>query len=432
MKIFIATYGSRGDVQPYLALGKGLKKAGHEVTLATSVRFREFVESHGLNYGYMNDALLAIVDTDQGKEIIENTATPFDMFCQAVKLKKQMAPLQEALLAESWEAAQTTDPGLVIFHPKAVGGPHFAEKLKIPAVLALPLPMLVPSAARPHAGFPDLGLKGEPGHIYNRLTCRMVNLLMFMSARAHISAWRRSVGLSPVRSLDLLRQGDGTPVPVLNGFSSHVVPPAPDWPDRVFTTGYWFLDTHGDPRSPEPELADFLKAGPPPVYIGFGSMPSRAPEKMAAIAVEALTQTGARGILATGWGGLKAESLPRGIIQVSHLPHDRLFPRMAAVVHHGGAGTTAAGLRAGKPSVIVPFFGDQPFWAQRVHALGAGPAPVPRKELTAETLARAIGRALSSSRIKAAARHMGEKLSREDGIGNAVRILETIAKKGNS
>lgn len=425
MKIFIATYGSRGDVQPYIALGKGLKKAGHEVTLATSVRFREFVEGHGLAYGYMNDGLLAVVDTDQGREMIENTTTPWDILRRTVRMKKKLAALQDTLLEESWEAACGADPDLILFHPKAVGGPHFAEKLRIPAVLALPLPMLIPSALRPHAGFPDLKLMGEPGHIYNRLTSRLVQWLMFMSAGSHVRKWRRAAGLSPVRSTDLLRRGDGVPVPVLNGFSPHVVPPAPDWPERVFTTGYWFLDTE-ETWTPEPELAEFLASGPPPVYIGFGSMPSLTPEKMAETAVQALKKNGARGILATGWGGLKARDLPDGIIQVNQAPHDRLFPRMAAVVHHGGAGTTAAGLRAGKPSVIVPFFGDQPFWAERVHTLGAGPAPVPRKLLTPDTLARAVGQALASARITAAARNIGEKLRREDGVGNAVKIIETL------
>lgn len=275
MKIFIATYGSRGDVQPYVALGKGLKKAGHRVTLATSIRFQDFVEGQGLEYGYMNDRLLSMVETDQGRDLIENTTTLLDIARQAFRMRRSLVPLQDRLLAESWAAALGSDPDLILFHPKAYGGPHFAEKLGIPAILALPLPMLIPSAFRPHTGFPDLrpdpvhphpigrgsGAGSELNRIYNRTTCQLVSLLMALSAGSHITAWRRAHGLSPVRSMDLFRRGDGQPVSVLNGFSPHVVPPAPDWPARVFTTGYWFLDTDAS-WNPEPALADFLNSGP--------------------------------------------------------------------------------------------------------------------------------------------------------------------------
>lgn len=427
MKIFIVTYGSRGDVQPYVALGKGLKAAGHQVTLATSVRFRQLVIDNGLAYGYMSDDLLAIVDTDQGKDLLENTTTLFDVLRQSVKLKQQLVPLQKALLAESWTAAQKALPDLIVFHPKGYGGLHFAEKLKIPAVLALPFPMLVPSGERPHIGFPDLPL----GRGYNRDSYRMVAQLMSLSAKSPVNAWRKSVGLPQVRRFDLLRRDNGRPVPVLNGFSPVVVPPAPDWPKTVITTGYWFLDNK-EPWTPAEDLAAFLRAGPPPVYIGFGSMTGHSPGDLATLVIRALDLAGARGILATGWGGLAPGALPDTIIPIDQAPHDQLFPRMAAIVHHGGAGTTAAALRSGRPSVIVPFFGDQPFWGDCIRRLGAGPAPIPRKKLTAENLARTLGRALNSTTIKTAVKTIGQTLRSEDGISRAVRAIETIAEKGAS
>ncbi len=135
-----------------------------------------------------------------------------------------------------------------------------------------------------------------------------------------------------------------------------------------------------------------MQAGPPPIYIGFGSMSSRKPEETAQLILRALAQTGQRAVLLSGWNGLQAEVLPENVFLVQSVPHDWLFARVNAVVHHGGAGTTAAGLRAGVPSIIIPFFADQPFWGERVAALGVGPKPIPRKKLTAEKLLRRLRR----------------------------------------
>ena len=174
---------------------------------------------------------------------------------------------------------------------------------------------------------------------------------------------------------------DAEPVrgqPILYGYSPAVIPPPADWGADIHVTGYWFLDPAED-WTPDAALTDFLAAGPPPVYVGFGSMSSRNPEATANLILDALARTGQRGIIHAGWGGLQRTDLPASVMMVDGVPFAWLFPRVAAVVHHGGAGTTSAGLRAGVPSVVVPFFGDQPFWAQRVADLGVGPAPIPRR-----------------------------------------------------
>ena len=423
MNIFIATYGSRGDVQPYVALGKGLKNAGHHVTIATSERFRDFVCEHGLQYGYMNDDMLAILDTDQGREMLENTRSLFDVFRRTISMMKQVGPMQQSLLHEGWDAAREARPDLIIFHPKSYGGPHFAEKLGVPVVMAVPIPMVVPTAEHPNIGFPDLNI----GSWYNRLTYSLVNRLMGLSAGKYVKAWRAAHNLSPQKRFDILHTTDGRDIPVLHAFSEHVVPPPSDWPGSARTTGYWFLEQSAD-WTPPPELEAFLTAGPPPVYVGFGSMAGSDPRRLTRIVIESLREAGVRGIISTGWGGLQAEALPETILQIDQAPHAWLFPRMAAVVHHGGAGTTAAALRAGKPSVIVPFFGDQPFWGRRVHMLGAGSRPLPHKKLTAEKLAAAIKEVMSNQDIRKRAEDLGEQICREDGIGNAVAIIEKIMK----
>jgi sterol 3beta-glucosyltransferase len=213
----------------------------------------------------------------------------------------------------------------------------------------------------------------------------------------------------------------------LHGYSEFVSPRPGDWPDTAHITGYWFLDQN-DGWQPSVALVDFLKAGEAPVYVGFGSMAGRNPQRMANLVVEALQKAKTRGIIATGWGGLDAGNLPETIFKIDNVPHDWLFPQVSAVVHHGGAGTTAAGLRAGRPSIICPFLVDQPYWGERVYALGAGNKPIPQKKLTAEKLAEAIREVTTSQLIRQNAETVGEKIRQEDGITNAITILESITQ----
>jgi sterol 3beta-glucosyltransferase len=179
---------------------------------------------------------------------------------------------------------------------------------------------------------------------------------------------------------------------------------------------------------PPAALDAFLESGPAPVYIGFGSMGSRDPEQTAKLVLEAVKKTGQRAILQSGWGGLKADQLPNDVHLIGQTPHHWLFPKMAAVVHHGGAGTTAAGLRAGVPTTLIPFFGDQPFWGERVARLGVGTKPIPRKQLTSDNLAQAIQTSTQNSSIRQAATRIGEKIRAEDGIAKFVQALEQIKK----
>jgi sterol 3beta-glucosyltransferase len=212
---------------------------------------------------------------------------------------------------------------------------------------------------------------------------------------------------------------------VLHGFSAHVVPRPADWPDHAAISGFWHLERQAD-WQPGAALEDFLAAGEPPVYVGFGSMAGKDPARLTKIVLEALQEAAVRGILASGWGGLAAQDLPESVFQIDHAPHDWLFPRMSAVVHHGGAGTTAAGLRAGRPAVVCPFMGDQPFWASRVSALGAGPEPIPQKKLTAGGLAAAIRAALRNDKYQENALALGGKIRLEDGVSTAVSMIEGV------
>lgn len=422
MKILLLTIGSRGDVQPYVALGKGLKAAGHDVTVATCSRFRGFVEDEGLKYGYISDDILKIVDSDQGKALMEDTTGILKIIAANIKMVRQVAPLQHQIVTESWEVARNVQPDVICFHPKALLGPAIGEKLGIPAILTSPIPLLVPTGEYPCIGFPKLRI----GRWYNRMTYWIVHRMIKIFGRPYIRKWRKETG-TPARrhNLDCLIDQNGRLLPALHGYSGHVAPRPSDWPDTAIASGYWFLDAT-DGWDPPDDLQAFLDAGPPPIYIGFGSMSGRNPKRLGSAVIAALQRSGQRGILASGWGGLDADDLPETVFMIDQAPHAWLFPKVAAVVHHGGAGSTAAGLRAGRPTLVCPFFADQPFWGETVHALGAGPAPIRQKNVTAEYLAKAFDQLVNDREMRSAAATIGEKLQAEDGIGNAVAFIERM------
>jgi sterol 3beta-glucosyltransferase len=415
MNILITTLGTHGDVQPFVALGQGLRAAGYRVAICTAEGFRPFIEEHGLDYAYMNNEILAFMQAQAGQSAMEGTGNMRE-------LVRTVKPIIRRALDDEWRAAQAFEPDLLIYHPKALGSYHVAEKLEIPAILSLPLPFYTPTNAFPNPFFGTLKLGGW----FNRLSYWPMQLATALYAGVTNDFRTKTLGLPPrPRFANLLVRANGEPIPTLYPYSPHVLPVPADFPPHVHVTGYWFLE--GDSGwQPPADLADFLAAGPPPVYIGFGSMGGTRAAQRAEIALAALVQTGQRGLLARGWGGLAAADLPANVFQIQSAPHDWLFPQVAAVVHHGGAGTTAAGLRAGKPTVICPFIADQPFWGRVIHQLGVGPQPIPQKQLTVDGLAKAISTVVTDSAMQRRAHQLGEQIRREDGIGRAIAIIRTI------
>jgi UDP:flavonoid glycosyltransferase YjiC (YdhE family) len=262
------------------------------------------------------------------------------------------------------------------------------------------------------------------GSGYNWLTHILSEQLVWQMVRAPYNQWRReSLKLKPMPLRGPFDDLYKNNTPFIYGFSEYVVPRQNDWHPAHHITGYWFLN-QADDWSPPSGLIDFLARGAQPISIGFGSMSGRVARRLADLTVESVALAQQRAILIGGWAAAHERDLPNHIYAIESAPHDWLFPRVAAVMHHGGAGTTAAGLRAGIPSVIIPFMGDQPYWGERIHALGVGPKPILQKALTARRLADAITQAITEEEIKQRAAILGEKIRAEDGVANAVELVK--------
>lgn len=403
MRIAIQTLGTRGDVQPYIALAKGLIRRGHDVQIAAPVQFESFVAAHAIPFVGLPGEFLALMDSEEGKAAIGGGRG----FSAGMKLLKYVRPLMVQLLEAETAAVSSFGPDLILHHPKSLAAPHLASSLGVPSILASPLPGFTPTSAFPSPLLPfnSLGPLNKVSHL---LATKGGDLLFAKEVRA----WKQTLAHQA-------HGRPGGPVGTLYAYSPKVLPVPGDWGDDVLVSGYWFLD-EGD-WGPDAALADFLSAGDKPIYVGFGSMPGIDPEAMSAMIIEALARTGRRGLLAGG--ALVGKALPPHVYRISSAPHDRLLPLMSAAIHHGGAGTTGAALRAGLPMTIVPFFGDQPFWGRRIEQLGVGPHSLDRKALSADSLAGAIT-AMQAPDMQRKAEALGAAIRAEDGVEAAIRFIE--------
>ena len=412
MKILITTFGTRGDIQPFIALAKGLLAAGYEIALATAQGFQRDVEAHHVPYAYMDNTLLELTES-----VLDDSRGMGNMLSSI----RQMGPAIRRMMDDEWAAVRDFQPDVIIYHPKCLGSIHTAEKLGIPAMLSVPLPYA------PTREFAMPFFTADLGPRLNRLTYQITGLSSAMYANSVNDFRKKTLKLPPVgRFADWMIRANGEPVPMLNSYSPQVVPVPEDYLAHVHVTGYWFLD-HDPNWQPDPALLDFLDAGPAPIYIGFGSVSARNARKRTQHVLDAARATGQRVVFASGWGDVDTADFPDHVFALKSVPHDWLFPRMQAVAHHGGAGTTAAGLRAGKPTIICPFLGDQPFWGKRVYDLGVGPQPIPQGKITADKLSQAIIQVIQDEDMQQRAAELGAKIRAEDGIACAINVItETV------
>jgi UDP:flavonoid glycosyltransferase YjiC (YdhE family) len=417
LRIVIPTIGSLGDVQPYVALGLGLQAAGHHVRLATHGDFAPFIRSWGLDFWAIEESARAFHALEAGQKMIGAGANAFVFMRHFARLRQ---PLMDSLVARTYQACQDAD-AIVASNSALLIGHAVAEKLGLPILSSCLQPMGI-SRFQANSLFPPAPSWWPLPGTYNVLTNILVGEVLWQFLRTAVNKARQEVLDLPPFSL-LGPVGLFESAPVLHAYSSAVIARPPDWGDLHHMTGYWFLERPPN-WQPSRRLVDFLEAGPAPVYVGFGSMNNRNPDEVTDLVVRALRRCGQRGILMMGWGGLGHMPQSDQILAVESGPHDWLFPRMAAVVHHGGAGTTAAGLRAGTPSLVVPFMADQPFWGRRVFELGAGPRPIPRRELTVDRLAETIRAMVNNPDMRLRALAFSRQLRAENGVADAVAVIE--------
>ena len=407
MKITILTYGSRGDVQPFLPLSRRLMEEGHSVKLAAPFRFKNSIEEHGIDFAALSG------DPEDLSRRLNNAGNNF------IKLLRELMDHAIEIGADVWrqteEACQDADLILHTF-THAVGAHTLAREKGIPDIHIQTFPMFTPTGDYPNVTMPDLKSRA-----FNRISHTLSAKITWWTTQIGFERVRRRTGLPPRK---LYWPFDEDPLrprtPILCAWSPSVLPASRDWPPNVHVTGYYSFPDH-DAYQPDQELESFLRSGKPPVCVSFGSMVNRDAEKIDDMVRTALAQTGNRGIILSGWSGVNSSS-SKELLYMHAVPHDWLLPRCKLVIHHGGAGTTAAGLRAGIPNIVVPFMADQPFWGRRVHAVGAGPKPVPVKGLSVKKLSRAIAESEDES-LLTYAQSIGRQIGNEDGTGVAVKLI---------
>ena len=417
-RITILAHGTRGDVQPALALGKALQAVGYGVRLLASPNFEKWIEAHGLDTAVSRVNVQTVMESAGGQQWVESGHKPL---VQLRVMRQLIAEAGWEMMIDAWQACQDAD-AIISSFTSDVYAYSIAEKLGRPLMsLALQPTTIATSNGRSLINAPlptrtslvnklfaKLFIEPVPWQIYGDMTNRFRQEILGLppsSARANVARRRQT--------------------PTLLAYSQHIVPFPDDWPSPYQNTGYLFLDDDQDWQPPT-ALEAFLANGSPPIGLGFGSMIGRNPTQIMQLLIEAVQQSGQRAILLSGWAGFAEMALPDAIFQLPAAPHSWLYPQLAAVVHHGGAGTTAAGIRAGVPSVIIPHMVDQPFWGTRLHQLGVSPAPIPRHKLTTEKLAAAIHLAVSDIAMQERATKLGEAVRAEDGVATAVSLIQRL------
>ncbi len=414
MRVLVVTAGSVGDVMPYTGLGVRLREAGHEVVLATHAGFETLVRARGLGFRPLPVDPRAELASAGGQELARAGNGPAAMV-SLMRMAREFAPeLCRGVLAAVEQGADAVLLSTSLARP----GHLVTRALDVPG-MGVYLQPWAPTGDFPSAVF---GGGRSLGRWANRASGHAVLALLDRVYATGVRDLRTHLGLPKGADRGSVRRESGA-WPVRYAYSPTVVPRPADWPAAAQVAGYlWPARAEG--WSPDPRLTDFLQAGPPPVFIGFGSVVTDA-GRLSRIAVDALRAAGVRGVVQAGWSGLRA--CGDDVLTVGEVPHDWLFPRMSALVHAAGAGTTAAGLRAGVPAVPVPVQLDQTFWAARLTALGVSPGPVPFRRLTAERLAEAIRRAVGTPGYRTRARDLAGRIAAEDGAG---QVVEAVGRLG--
>lgn len=420
MRALLLTQGSRGDVQPFAALGYALARSSHEVVLGAPKGMEFLADPYGVKFLEFDDPYARLLAHEQTRKALERDgygAHGLALIIQrTLRNKKIMQAISDEIVAKT-----PSDVDLIVHHVE-LPGHEIAEMLGIPSVPVCLHPSYIPTSAFPNPRFP---FAFAPR--FNKYSYAWTRFVMGIQG-GNTRRWRRKKLGTDMRwgHRNVLRKPDRSPATVLQAFSSQILPASLDYPDEVHTTGFWFLPSETE-WSPPQELVNFVGDGEDVVYIGFGSISGPDPLRTGKIVRQAVKDVGVRAVVATGWGGIAFDRDDPDILPIVHAPHDWLFSKVSAVVHHGGAGTFASALAAGRPQVVCPFTDDQPFNARRAHAIGVAAEPQPQRTLNAKSLGAAIRLVINSDRIAASAWELGSRIRAEDGVAAAVEILQSEA-----
>jgi len=405
LKITLLTYGSRGDVQPFLALAIGLRKAGHEVVLAAPSRFSSLITPYHIQFVPLagDPAEISKGFTDAGTNV----------YRMVKSMRDYVLGIAPQVVDQIIEASSGAD--LLVHSFLFTTGAHsLARGMGIPDVSVQLFPMFAPTGDYPNVAFPPLGRLG------NYCSHWFSTQVFWFGGNASFKEIQHLLPGSFPRTLHWPFSG-AHPSPLLIACSPSVIPESRDWPAFVHTSGYLFMDTEA--YQPPDALMQFLENGQAPICVDFGSTVNREANRIQELVIETLSRRHERVILLAGWSGNAAQAFSENTLYLQSAPHDWLFPRCKAVIHHGGAGTTAAGLRAGIASIILPHSADQPFWGRRVRDLGVGAAPISIRQLSGERLTAALDE-IENPDLISRARNLGRKIALEDGVGTAIRWIE--------
>lgn len=440
LNVVIQIVGSRGDVQPFIALGQVLKNTyGHRVRIATHGTFKTFVEENGLEFfniggdpaelmAFMvkNPGLMPGFDAVKSGEVTKRRKgieqIVWGCWRSCIEAGDGMGPAPRLNSKDHDNPSTNFDPNVkpfvadaIIANPPSFAHIHIAEKLGVPLHLMFTMPWS-PTRAFPQP-LANIQSSNTDPVTTNYVSYALIEMMTWQGLGDVINRFRTKVlDLAPLSLMWAPGVLTRLRIPYTYCWSPALIPKPNDWGNHIDVAGFYFLNLASH-YTPDAELAAFLEAGPPPIYIGFGSIVVDDPNALTRMIFDAVAETGVRALVSKGWGGLGADSvgIPGGVFMLGNVPHDWLFKHVSAVCHHGGAGTTAAGINAGKPTIVVPFFGDQPFWGSMVARAGAGPDPIPYKKLTAAGLAEAI-RVAMKPETQARAQELGAKIREEKGV----------------
>jgi UDP:flavonoid glycosyltransferase YjiC (YdhE family) len=412
-RIALCTIGTQGDVQPYIALAIGLKSRGYSVVLGASEDFKSMIEGYGIEFHSLGASIQSFLQQSRFENAMSQS-----MIINGPSLLRQGTQIVDTAARHAWSMCQGADA--IILNMNTSFGIDIAEALRVPAIM---------SALQPLNSTSEFPLcmyytGSDLGKAFNKLTYTAMTVQQIYYNLPRNKLRRELMGLDSRIMGGLFQNTDGSPLTTLYAYSPTVSPRPRDWPRTAIVTGYWTLHDRSG-WQPSPEFQSFLSRGDAPVYIGFGSMPFGA-QRNTQILKEAVRNWGGRAVVARGWGGIDPSDLPDNIFAIEKAPHDKLFKYVSAVVHHGGAGTTAAGLTLGRPTFIVPQAIDQPYWGRRVYDLGAGPKPIRLRKLTPDLLAGALRELTSNPVYRRNAGDIAERLDAEDGVEKAIGVIERV------